>query len=98
MTNIEKAVETYNEIKKEINNKLFSKKVLNNIKAIQLRNYSLVTLLEKLNKVLDAIVERGNMNKNKIKLNSVSQSQEINKNRSKNKENRIKDKKKLETK
>ena len=97
MTNIEKAVETYNEIKKEINNKLFSKKVLNNIKAIQLRNYSLVTLLEKLNKVLDAIVERGNMNKNKIKLNSVSQSQEINKNRSKNKENRIKDKKKLET-
>ena len=97
MTNIEKAVETYNEIKKEINNKLFSKKVLNNIKAIQLRNYSLVTLLEKLNKVLDAIVERGNMNKNKIKLNSVSQSQEVNKNRSKNKENRIKDKKKLET-
>ena len=97
MTNIEKAVETYNEIKKEINNKLFSKKVLNNIKAIQLRNYSLVTLLEKLNKVLDTIVERGNMNKNKIKLYSVSQSQEINKNRSKNKENRIKDKKKLET-
>ena len=95
MTNIEKAVETYNEIKKEINMKLYSKKVLNNVKAIQMRNYSLLTLLEKLNKVLDAIVERGNMNINKFKLNSVSKSQEISKN--KNKEIRIKDKKKLQS-
>ena len=95
MTNIEKAVETYNEIKKEINMKLYSKKVLNNIKAIQMRNYSLLTLLEKLNKVLDTIVERGNMNINKFKLNSVSKSQEISKN--KNKEIRIKDKKKLQS-
>ena len=90
-SNIEKAVETYNEIKKEINIKLYNTKALKNTKAIQIRNFSLVTLLEKLNKVLDTIVERSRINNNKIKANSLSQSQEIIK--IKNKE--FNDKKKL---
>ena len=76
-SNIEKAVETYNEIKKEINIKLYNKKALNNTKAVQMRNFSMVTLLEKLNKVLDTIVERSRINNKKIKANSLSQSQEI---------------------
>ena len=76
-SNIEKAVDTYNEIKKEINMKLYNNKVLNNTKAVQIRNYSMVTLLEKLNKVLDTIVERSRVNKNKVKINPLIQSQEI---------------------
>ena len=42
-----------------------------------MRNFSMVTLLEKLNKVLDTIVERSRINNKKIKANSLSQSQEI---------------------
>ena len=84
-SNLDKAVETYNKIKQEINKKLYNKKVFNNIKSVQIQNYSMVNLLEKLNNVLDTIVERTRYNSNKIKLGSLSKSQEIIK--SKEKEN-----------
>ena len=90
-SNIEKAVETYNEIKKEINQKIFNKKISSNYISIQKQNFALVTLLEKLNLILDTIVERSRYTNNKKKGNPMSESQEI----LKNKNNENKNKKKI---
>ena len=92
-SNIEKAVETYNEIKKEINQQIYNKKISNNYKTIQKQNFTLVNLLEKLNLVLDTIVERSRYNNNKKKGNPMAESQEIIKNKNnKNKDNKNKKK------
>ena len=60
-SNIEKTIETYNEIKKEINKKLNKKINYTTSKPIQMQNYSMVNLLEKLNKILDVIVQRSRL-------------------------------------
>jgi len=80
-SNIEKAIETYNGIKQEINKKLNNKKNFTSIKSIQIQNLSMVNLLEKLNSILDVIVERSRLNNNKNKGYSLSESQEIKKNK-----------------
>ena len=87
-SNVEKAVQIYNEIKEEINNKIIGKNIAKNTKNIQVQNYGMVSLLEKLNKVLDTIVERSryNQNKNKNKnLGVVINIHEVNKNNINNK-------------
>ena len=90
-SNIEKCVETYNEIKKEINQQIFNKKLSNNYTTVQKQNFALVNLLEKLNLVLDTIVERSRYNNNKKKGNPMTESQEIIKNKN-NKDNKNKKK------
>ena len=80
-SNIEKAIEAYNEIKKVINKKLNNKKNFTSIKSIQIQNLSMVNLLEKLNSILDVIVERSRLNNNKNKGYALSESQEIKKNK-----------------
>ena len=85
-SNMEKAVDTYNEIKNEINMKIYNKKIFNSLKSVQIQNYSMVNLLEKLNKVLDTIVERSRYNINRNNGNKMAESQEIIKNKDKNNE------------
>ena len=80
-SNIEKTIEAYNEIKKVINKKLNNKKNFTSIKSIQIQNLSMVNLLEKLNSILDVIVERSRLNNNKNKGYALSESQEIKKNK-----------------
>ena len=80
-SNIEKAIEAYNEIKKVINKKLKNKKNFTSIKSIQIQNLSMVNLLEKLNSILDVIVEKSRLNNNKNKGYALSESQEIKKNK-----------------
>jgi hypothetical protein len=90
-SNIEKAIETYNEIKKEVNKKLNNKKNFTSLKSIQIQNLSMVNLLEKLNNILDVIVERSRLNNNKNKGYALSESQEIKKNKDiKNVKNNVK--------
>ena len=71
-TNIEKAVQIYNEIKEEINNKIMNKSMANKAKNIQMQNYIMVSILEKLNKILDTIVERSKYNQNKNKFKGIN--------------------------
>ena len=81
-SNIEKTIETYNEIKKEINKKLNKKINYTTSKPIQMQNYSMVNLLEKLNKILDVIVQRSRLTNSKNRMNTIiSESQEIKSNK-----------------
>lgn len=81
-SNIEKTIDTYNEIKKEINKKLNRKLNYTTSKSIQMQNYSMVNILEKLNKILDVIVQRSRLNNNKNRTNTIiSESQEIKRNK-----------------
>ena len=81
-SNIEKTIETYNEIKKEINKKLNKKINYTTSKPIQMQNYSMVNLLEKLNKILDVIVQRSRLTNSKNRMNTIiSESQEIKRNK-----------------
>ena len=80
-SNIEKAIETYNGIKQEINKKLNNKKNFTTNKSIQMHNFSLVNLLEKLNKILDIIVQRSRVTSNKNRSVTMSESQEMKRNK-----------------
>ena len=65
-------MQIYNEIKEEINNKIMNKSMANKAKNIQMQNYIMVSILEKLNKILDTIVERSKYNQNKNKFKSIN--------------------------
>jgi len=80
-SNIEKAIETYNGIKQEINKKLNNKKNFTTNKSIQMHNFSLVNLLEKLNKILDIIVQRSRVTSNKNRSVTMSESQVMKRNK-----------------
>lgn len=88
-TNIEKTANSYNAIKENINKKIFNSNIPDDAESLQNRNFALLEQLDKLNGILDAIVEKKNFTqkknvninlrpkKNVKKINS-SKSQELN--------------------
>ena len=82
ISKIENTINNYNEIKVDLNKKILDTKLPNNAKNLQLRNFSLLEQLDKLNAILDTMVERKRFTKQKKNLDSsqnkkISKSQEI---------------------
>jgi hypothetical protein len=88
-TNIEKTANSYNEIKENINKKIFNSNIPEDAESLQNRNFTLLEQLDKLNGILDAIVEKKNFTQKKnvnislrpkqnIKKINASKSQELN--------------------
>ena len=88
-TNIEKTANSYNAIKENINKKIFNSNIPNDVESLQNRNFSLLEQLDKLNGILDAIVEKKNFAQKKnvninirpkqnVKKINASKSQELN--------------------
>ena len=79
-SNIEKTVQNYNIIKENVNKKISNSKIPEDVAALQSKNFALLEQLDKLNSILDTIVEKKNFAKKKnTNINS-------NKNNLKNKE------------
>ena len=82
ISKIENTINNYNEIKADLSKKILDTKLPNNAKNLQLRNFSLLEQLDKLNVILDTMVERKRFIKQKSSLDSaqnkkISKSQEI---------------------
>ena len=88
-TNIEKTANSYNAIKENINKKIFNSNIPDDAESLQNRNFALLEQLDKLNGILDAIVEKKNFTQKKnvninlrpkqnVKKINSSKSQELN--------------------
>ena len=88
-TNIEKTANSYNAIKENINKKIFNSNIPDDAESLQNRNFALLEQLDKLNSILDAIVEKKNFTQKKnvninlrpkqnVKKINSSKSQELN--------------------
>ena len=90
VSKIEKTVNNYNLIKEVVNTKIEEIQLPSNIPLIQVKNFSLLDLLDKLNTILDSLIERKHFTKKKDVIdaseksnsnskskNKVSRSQEI---------------------
>lgn len=88
-TNIEKTANSYNAIKENINKKIFNSNIPEDAESLQNRNFALLEQLDKLNGILDAIVEKKNFTQKKnvninlrpkqnVKKINASKSQELN--------------------
>ena len=90
VSKIEKTVNNYNLIKEVVNTKIEEIQLPSNIPLIQVKNFSLLDLLDKLNTILDSLIERKHFTKKKDVIdaseksnsnskskNRVSRSQEI---------------------
>ena len=64
-TNIEKTANSYNAIKENINKKIFNSNIPDDAESLQNRNFALLEQLDKLNSILDAIVEKKNFTQKK---------------------------------
>ena len=64
-TNIEKTANSYNAIKENINKKIFNSNIPDDAESLQNRNFALLEQLDKLNGILDAIVEKKNFTQKK---------------------------------
>ena len=65
-TNIEKTANSYNAIKENINKKIFNSNIPDDAESLQNRNFALLEQLDKLNGILDAIVEKKNFTQKKM--------------------------------
>ena len=70
ITKIEKAVNNYNEIKEIVNKKILDTQLPNNAQSLQIKNFSLLEQLDKLNTILDTLVERKRFTKKKDVIDS----------------------------
>lgn len=64
-TNIEKTANSYNAIKENINKKIFNNNIPTDAESLQNRNFALLEQLDKLNGILDTIVEKKNFTQKK---------------------------------
>lgn len=64
-TNIEKTANNYNAIKENINKKIFNNNIPTDAESLQNRNFALLEQLDKLNGILDTIVEKKNFTQKK---------------------------------
>lgn len=64
-TNIEKTANSYNAIKETINKKIFNNNIPTDAESLQNRNFALLEQLDKLNSILDTIVEKKNFTQKK---------------------------------
>ena len=90
-TNIEKTANSYNAIKENINKKIFNSNIPDDAESLQNRNFALLEQLDKLNGILDAIVEKKNFTQKKNVNNNLRPKQNAKKiNSSKSQELNIK--------
>ena len=65
ISKLENTVKEYNEIKEDVNKKILDTKIPNKAKNLQIRNFSLLEQLDKLNAILDTMIERKRFTKKK---------------------------------